>query len=51
MFTANMSTAERRQLRAAVILSTSALVRSGKCLVPQPRWLTVRQLAPAADTV
>ncbi|XP_075974589.1 uncharacterized protein LOC142975550 [Anticarsia gemmatalis] len=47
----NMTAQERHQLHSAVLMSTGALVRAGKCLVPQARWLTVRQLAPAADTV
>ncbi|XP_026733246.1 uncharacterized protein LOC113497749 [Trichoplusia ni] len=41
---------ERAALRRAAMRSMSNLLHSGKCLVPQPRWLTVRQLAPAADT-
>lgn len=47
----NMTLNERRLLRNAVLQSTAALLHAGKCLVPQPRWLTVRQLAPAADTI
>ncbi|CAK1540783.1 unnamed protein product [Leptosia nina] len=48
----SQSTAEeRRELRKAVISNMGAVVRAAKCLIPQPRWLTVRKLAPAADTV
>ncbi|CAB3235282.1 unnamed protein product [Arctia plantaginis] len=46
----NMSPKERRQLISAVMERTNAMVHLSECLVPQPRWLIVRQLAPAADT-
>ncbi|XP_045516058.1 uncharacterized protein LOC123709025 isoform X1 [Pieris brassicae] len=42
---------ERREIRKAVITNMGTVVRAAKCLIPQPRWLTVRKLAPAADTV
>ncbi|CAG9579053.1 unnamed protein product [Danaus chrysippus] len=42
---------ERVATRKAVIANIGNVVRAGKCLTPQPRWLSVRKLAPAADTV
>ncbi|KAJ8730514.1 hypothetical protein PYW08_001927 [Mythimna loreyi] len=41
---------ERAALRRAAMSSMSDLLKNGKCVDPQPRWLIVRQLAPAADT-
>ncbi|XP_047990351.1 uncharacterized protein LOC125229528 [Leguminivora glycinivorella] len=29
----------------------SAMVPRGKCITPQPRWLSVRHMAPASDTL
>ncbi|XP_030026452.1 uncharacterized protein LOC115444709 isoform X2 [Manduca sexta] len=41
----------RNQLRHDATANMMRVVRSSKCLIPQARWFTVRQLAPAADTV
>ncbi|CAH0702185.1 unnamed protein product [Spodoptera exigua] len=41
---------ERAALRKAAYRSMNDLLKNGKCVDPQPRWLIVRQLAPAADT-
>ncbi|PZC72711.1 hypothetical protein B5X24_HaOG210725 [Helicoverpa armigera] len=45
-----MTPVERAALRRAAMGSMSDLLKNGKCVDPQPRWLIVRQLAPAADT-
>ncbi|XP_050347322.1 uncharacterized protein LOC126771468 [Nymphalis io] len=46
------STAEERVfLHKSAIANMRNVVHSGKCLTPQPRWLSVRKLAPAADTL
>ncbi|GBO98693.1 hypothetical protein EVAR_206_1 [Eumeta japonica] len=48
---ASLSTAERLEVRRAALASVERAVRGDKCLLPQPRWLCIRQLAPAADTI
>ncbi|VVD05296.1 unnamed protein product [Leptidea sinapis] len=46
------STAEDRlAVRRAALSNIRTALRSGQCLTPQPRWLSVRKLAPAADTL
>ncbi|CAK1600587.1 unnamed protein product [Parnassius mnemosyne] len=47
----NLTPVERVALRRAALANMGTVVRAGKCLTPQARWLPVRQLAPAADTV
>ncbi|CAG4949551.1 unnamed protein product [Colias eurytheme] len=48
----SQATAEERvAIRKGVLTNMASVVRAYKCLTPQPRWLTVRKLAPAADTV
>ncbi|XP_068632750.1 uncharacterized protein Pvf3 [Battus philenor] len=47
----NLTAAERKALRRGALTNMKDMVHSAKCLTPQPRWLPVRQLAPAADTV
>ncbi|XP_072939020.1 uncharacterized protein [Epargyreus clarus] len=46
------STKEGRvALRNAAVANMRTVRHAAKCLTPQPRWLTVRKLAPAAGTV
>ncbi|XP_026314761.1 uncharacterized protein LOC113226371 isoform X2 [Hyposmocoma kahamanoa] len=47
----SMSLKEQTALRQAAYAHMRNMVRASKCLTPQPRWLNVRQLAPAADTM
>ncbi|KAL0881221.1 hypothetical protein ABMA27_002323 [Loxostege sticticalis] len=47
----SLTAAERMALRKATYANIAAVVKAGKCSEPQPRWLTVRQLAPAANIV
>ncbi|KAM3963773.1 uncharacterized protein ACR2FA_002297 [Aphomia sociella] len=42
---------ERMALRKAIFDNVAAVVKTSKCREPQPRWLNVRQLAPAANIV
>ncbi|KAL4721727.1 hypothetical protein ACJJTC_018487, partial [Scirpophaga incertulas] len=42
---------EKIELRRAVFSNIAAVLKSGQCAAPQPRWLHVRQLAPAANIV
>ncbi|XP_023934285.1 uncharacterized protein LOC112043209 [Bicyclus anynana] len=42
---------ERMSLRKTALTNVREVFRSNDCLVPQPRWLYLRNLAPAADTV
>ncbi|XP_063822819.1 uncharacterized protein LOC135072722 isoform X1 [Ostrinia nubilalis] len=46
-----LTAVERLALRKATYANIAAVVKAGKCSEPQPRWLTVRQLAPAANIV
>ncbi|XP_073949892.1 uncharacterized protein [Choristoneura fumiferana] len=41
---------ERAQLRREAYAHIATVLKTSKCLLPQPRWLSVRQLAPSADT-
>ncbi|XP_053613128.1 uncharacterized protein LOC128676801 [Plodia interpunctella] len=47
----SLNPAERNALRRAIFTNMATVIRTGKCQVPQPRWLNVRQLAPAANIV
>ncbi|XP_013181542.1 PREDICTED: uncharacterized protein LOC106127824 isoform X2 [Papilio xuthus] len=47
----NLTASERKTLRLAALENMRNMMRTSKCSAPQPRWLPVRQLAPAADTV
>ncbi|RVE50585.1 hypothetical protein evm_004812 [Chilo suppressalis] len=42
---------EKVTLKRAAFANIAAVLKTGKCSEPQPRWLTVRQLAPAANIV
>ncbi|XP_041988282.1 uncharacterized protein LOC121739784 [Aricia agestis] len=42
---------ERKAMRQAALKNIRTMLKSAKCLTPQPRWLSVRKLAPAADTI
>ncbi|CAG9785848.1 unnamed protein product [Diatraea saccharalis] len=42
---------EKIRLKRAAFANIAAVLKTGKCSEPQPRWLTVRQLAPAANIV
>ncbi|KAJ2950284.1 hypothetical protein O0L34_g11648 [Tuta absoluta] len=48
---AKLSLAERTAIQRAAITHMTSMVKNGQCLTPQPRWLSVRELAPAADTL
>ncbi|XP_013187125.1 uncharacterized protein LOC106132305 [Amyelois transitella] len=47
----SLTPAERNALRRAIFTNMATVIRTGKCHDPQPRWLNVRQLAPAANIV
>ncbi|XP_045768244.1 uncharacterized protein LOC123869390 [Maniola jurtina] len=47
----NATPKEKMSLRRTAFKNVGEVFRSNDCLVPQPRWLYLRNLAPAADTV
>ncbi|XP_059055497.1 uncharacterized protein LOC131849436 [Achroia grisella] len=47
----SLTVPERTALRRAAFANIASVVRKAKCRDPQPRWLNVRQLAPAANIV
>lgn len=47
----SLSLIEKASLRRAALVNMGTVVRASKCLRPQPRWLNVRQMAPASDTI
>ncbi|KAG7305962.1 hypothetical protein JYU34_008525 [Plutella xylostella] len=47
----SLTPSELSALRRSAIANMRGVLRAGRCLTPQPRWLSVRALAPAADTV
>ncbi|CAH2077134.1 unnamed protein product, partial [Iphiclides podalirius] len=47
----NLTPAEKAALQRSVVANMKTVLRTGTCQTPQPRWLPVRQLAPAANTV